>query len=208
VDTLLDIVKPTANGRLVNAVALSLALHCFFLTLIPLGPPRVRQTPALTVKLGVSVAPPWLKPVVFNPTGSSSSEEAKSDAIETPNSSTTTELDHGSGGALMVGPDETPLPPVSYFTVERLTRPPRIDVPPDMGTGLDGIEGVGVVVLQLWISEKGYVVDVIPVISELPSKFIEHTVNAFRSVRFHPGEIDGVAVRSVTRMEVSYEIRK
>ena len=115
----------------------------------------------------------------------------------------------GEGFGLIPSPPEPLLPPVTYYTTNRLTRPPQVDIPPELDAPeLEKTGGTGAVVLQLWISDRGNVIDAIVEKSDLPEAFAKHSIMAFRNARFHPGEINGVPVRSQVHIEVSYEVHR
>lgn len=101
-----------------------------------------------------------------------------------------------------------PLPAVTYYTTDQLTRPPHIDRPPLLNPPeLEGIAGSGTVVLRLWISAQGDIVDTVVEKSSLPEIFGRTAAAAFRLARFLPGELNGVSVRSTMRVEVDYDRR-
>jgi TonB family protein len=59
-------------------------------------------------------------------------------------------------------------------------------------------------ILKLWISELGKVVEVEVEKSELPEAFSSAAINAFKQLQFTAGERHGLPVGSVMRIEVSY----
>ncbi|MFY8116546.1 MAG: hypothetical protein ACOVLH_01960 [Roseateles sp.] len=60
-------------------------------------------------------------------------------------------------------------------------------------------------VLRLFIDDEGQVRRVEAADAELPEPLFEAARQAFMAVRFSPGELDGRAVRSLIRVEVSFE---
>jgi protein TonB len=60
-------------------------------------------------------------------------------------------------------------------------------------------------VLRLFINDEGQVRRVEAADAELPEPLFEAARQAFMAVRFSPGELDGRAVRSLIRVEVSFE---
>lgn len=60
-------------------------------------------------------------------------------------------------------------------------------------------------VLRLFIDDQGQVRRVEAADDELPEPLFEAARQAFMAVRFSPGELDGRAVRSLIRVEVSFE---
>ena len=60
-------------------------------------------------------------------------------------------------------------------------------------------------VLTLWIDDQGVVVEVAVERSDLPADRRRAVADAFRSVRFAPGELNGKKVGAVVRIAVSYD---
>ncbi|MBS1230071.1 MAG: hypothetical protein H6R17_3348 [Proteobacteria bacterium] len=63
----------------------------------------------------------------------------------------------------------------------------------------------GEVVLTLWIDDQGAVVEVSVERSDLPADRLAAVADAFRLVRFTPGELNGQKVGAAMRIEVSYD---
>jgi hypothetical protein len=59
--------------------------------------------------------------------------------------------------------------------------------------------------LALFIDENGVVTEVQVDDSQLPAEIENTAVNAFLNARFKPGEINGLVVRSLLRVEVTFE---
>lgn len=99
-----------------------------------------------------------------------------------------------------------PLSGPVYYTSDQLTkRPTAVEVPELDTPATKQFIVSGKMILQLWIDERGKVVEVVVEESNLPEVFAETARNTFGHSRFTPGERDGVAVRSLMRIEVSYD---
>jgi TonB family protein len=103
------------------------------------------------------------------------------------------------------GANRLPIPAPAYYRTDELTRPPRptsvpqLDVPRSVARSVSGK-----VVLRLWISERGNVEAVEVESSNLPETVSGTAADAFRKIRFVPGEIDGRRVRTLMTIEVAY----
>jgi hypothetical protein len=103
------------------------------------------------------------------------------------------------------GSERLPVPAPAYYYTDQLTKPPRalsqprLEVPRKVARSV-----VGKVQLKLWINELGGVESVEVEASDLPNTVSEVAAAAFRELRFAPGEIDGVRVRTLMRVEVAY----
>lgn len=97
--------------------------------------------------------------------------------------------------------------PAPYFLSSELSEKPRpqgeivLAYPSSENNGEHVSEGR--LVLHLYISEEGSVVDAITELSTLPEPFEKATIAQFRDARFTPGRIDGLPVRSLIRIEVT-----
>ena len=69
----------------------------------------------------------------------------------------------------------------------------------------DGDAVFGEQVLTLWIDDQGAVVEVAVERSDLPADRRRAVADAFRAVRFAPGELNGKKVGAVVRIAVSYD---
>ncbi len=103
------------------------------------------------------------------------------------------------------GVDLLPVPAPLYYTTDQLTKHPQ----PLSEAALDTPEvtpiiASGKLILKLWISNQGEVVEVEVEKSELPEAFSRAAIRAFRQLRFAAGERHGLPVGSVMRIEVSY----
>ncbi len=63
----------------------------------------------------------------------------------------------------------------------------------------------GEVVLALWIDDRGAVVKVSIERSDLPADRLAAVTDAFRLLRFAPGELNGRKVGALMRIAVSYD---
>ena len=88
-----------------------------------------------------------------------------------------------------------------YFETRELTQKPlvAVDVPSQLNLPADAPK---VVTMDLMISEYGDVDDAQVRKSELPEDIAESLRKMFLAVRFHPGKIDGVPVKSHMRIVV------
>lgn len=94
--------------------------------------------------------------------------------------------------------------PLSHFAASQLTRKPRVvhDLTSRDPDELKGRPESGRLLAELCIEADGQVSRVNVIESDLPEVFSEVMVRNFGQVRFAPGEIDGRAVRSTSRIEV------
>jgi len=91
--------------------------------------------------------------------------------------------------------------PVFYASQVLTVRPVALSEPV-----LDeGEAASGEIVLALWIDDQGTVVNLSVERSELPADRLPALTEAFRSVRFAPGELNGHKVGAVMRVAVSYD---
>ena len=99
-----------------------------------------------------------------------------------------------------------PQPATTYYTTDQLTEPARPVSPPELVAPESGPSyASGTVTLDLWISELGNVVSVNVEKTDLPESYTNMAVEAFRKLRFTPGEIDGRPVPARIRIEVIYD---
>lgn len=96
--------------------------------------------------------------------------------------------------------------PPYYFAAKDLTQRPLVlrDVPTDLMLVVPGVPAQAAT-LQLLINEYGEVDQVIVEDSLLPEAAQKTVVDAFVKTRFHPGEINGVPVKSQVRIEIMLE---
>jgi protein TonB len=109
-------------------------------------------------------------------------------------------------GVSIKGEGVLPIAGRSFFATRELSRPPQplrsVDLEP-AGSGWSAFAGR--IVLTLWISEHGNVVETKTESSDLPENVKQFVVNAFARAQFAPGERSGRAVGSVLRVEVKYD---
>lgn len=104
------------------------------------------------------------------------------------------------------GADILPFPGPAYYTTDQLTKRPEAIAVSELDTpDTRSIIVSGGMVLQLWINDRGYVVDVVVEQSELPEIFVATAINAFRHSLFKPGERNGKRVSTMMRIEVRYD---
>ena len=98
-----------------------------------------------------------------------------------------------------------PVPPY-YFSAKDLTQRPLMlrDVPADLTLVVPDVPAQAAT-LQILINEYGEIDQVIVEDSLLPEAAQKTVVDAFAKARFHPGEINGVPVKSQVRIEIMLE---
>ena len=98
-------------------------------------------------------------------------------------------------------------PEMPYFSSDLLTvRPYPLTIleTPEMLEPLP-VDAAGRVVLKVWISDTGEVTATETEFTDMPATIHEAIVAAFQGMRFMPGKIDGKAVGSIMRIEMTYE---
>lgn len=107
------------------------------------------------------------------------------------------------GSAIL--PALLPAPPY-YFSAKDLTQKPLVvrDVPADLTLIVPDVPAQAAT-LQILINEYGEIDQVIVEDSLLPEVAQKTVVDAFVKARFHPGEINGVPVKSQLRIEIMLE---
>lgn len=90
-----------------------------------------------------------------------------------------------------------------YFIAKELTQKPIViqDVPADMILHVPGVPAQAAV-LSMLINEYGDVDRIVVENSLLPDSAQKIVIDAFSKIRFHPGEIRGVSVKSQIKIEV------
>jgi len=102
-------------------------------------------------------------------------------------------------------PDPKAVPLVGYYPADRLTKMPQavgiFDIQPPAGgdTGLGGK-----VTVRIWIGANGAIDRARVLSSGLPESYVEAAVAAFEKLRFEPGEIGGVPVKSWVEIVIEY----
>lgn len=100
----------------------------------------------------------------------------------------------------------TPFRDVTYYRANELTVRPQPSGEPRLDPEeIVDIVASGKILLALWINEQGVVVNILVVRSNLADPFSQVAVNAFRSLAFTPGELNGQKVGTVMQIEVSYD---
>ncbi len=93
-----------------------------------------------------------------------------------------------------------------YYTTDKLTRPPEVLEIDDLNTPETRSYKVsGSLVMNLWIDDQGRVAQVSVFDSALPPIFAEVAVRIFKAARFKPGELNGLPVGTLMKIEVGYE---
>lgn len=93
-----------------------------------------------------------------------------------------------------------------FYPADQLSvRPRALDEPLLQTPALDSLVATGEIEFTLWIDERGRIADLSVERSDLPEAFAQTATDAFRALRFAPGEIDGQPVGTVLRIAVRYE---
>ena len=93
-----------------------------------------------------------------------------------------------------------------YYSTSQLSQPPiplnevALDDP-----AVAPVIASGKMVMTLWINAQGEVENAVVDETELPGLFTRPTVEAFKRLRFRPGELGGRSVGSIMKIEVTYE---
>lgn len=96
----------------------------------------------------------------------------------------------------------------TYYPIEKLTKRPRLLRDPDLDRkDVRAIHASGKLRLQLWVSPSGSVVRVVPDANGLPEELVRLVVRAFEGVVYTPGELMGVPVGALIRVEVDFDDR-
>jgi len=102
--------------------------------------------------------------------------------------------------------DSSPLPGAVYYPTSFLTvRPQPVGAPDLDPPQLRPIVASGKVRLTLWIKPSGETLKVAVESTDLPQYFVDVAVGAFERLRFKPGELHGLRVGVVMRIEVTYD---
>lgn len=103
------------------------------------------------------------------------------------------------------GTDLVPIPAPTYYSADQLTKRPQALADAKLETPeISPIIASGKIILKLWISDRGEVIDVEVEHTELPEAFSVAAIAGFRQLRFIAGERYGQPVGSIIRVEVSY----
>lgn len=115
------------------------------------------------------------------------------------------QIPRDTGKSSSILPALLPAPPY-YFAAKDLTQNPLVvrDVPADLTLIVPDVPAQAAT-LQILINEYGEIDQVIVEDSLLPEAAQKTVVDAFAKARFHPGEINGVPVKSQLRIEIMLE---
>jgi hypothetical protein len=120
----------------------------------------------------------------------------------------TTETSRASAEPSLVGADspESRRPPIEYLSRGQLSVSPRplseIRIPWPAGLSMVGKRSA---IFTLFIDQYGVVQDMVPDAHSLFPNMEENARQVFRASHFSPGMKDGVAVKSILRIEVDFE---
>ena len=218
-----------SRGRLIHWLALSLLLHLGFLTFLawPAGPGAgdeaystargawltamlaERRTGAERSDRQASEARPvTLRNTARQVVPTPSRPAAKVEKSENTASPTAQSLAESTTN-LPRAPTMPTLAPVTatlYYPADQLSVRPRALAEPLLDPDpLATIVASGEIAMTLWIDERGQVAELYVERSELPEVFVQTAAEAFRALRFAPGEIDGNPVGSVLHIAVRYD---
>lgn len=104
----------------------------------------------------------------------------------------------GAGGLL-------PIASPAFYAPDQLSkRPVPLGDDPLDASQLSVLASSGTLMIRLWINDLGQVVQAETEKTGLPREFAAAAMEAFKQVRFLPGERGGIPVGSVIRIEVGY----
>lgn len=202
--------EPVHWGRLYAALAISCLLHAALVFMPGLGKTSLEYRPA---PLGAQASgPARVLDVRF--------EQGKGPAAEFEGSAGAGAGPTGERGRpradetapppqqLSRGMELLPGPGTAFYTSERLTKRPEPTSRPELDVPKTVARAVrGKVELKVWIDERGNVVSVEVVQSNVPLAVSAVAAHAFRRLRYEPGEINGRAVPAQILVEVVYDNR-
>jgi hypothetical protein len=111
-----------------------------------------------------------------------------------------------SGPGNMEKADLVPLPGVIYYPTSLLSVRPQPQTEAELDPPrIRPIVASGRVILVVWVNPLGQTVKVAVESSDLPNNFVTAAAAAFEQLRFSPGELHGLRVGSVMRVEVTYD---
>lgn len=194
-----DIPKMTQEQqRLALALALSCLLHLAALLLVHLGE-RTEGSRGGSGPMPASrqILIATLSPMPNRVQSTAAVRQAPADTRQAAG-------DKPSGSTLGAG--LLPISSPGYFTSDQLSKRPQAVLVPELDTErTQPIIVSGNMILQLWINERGHVVNAAIEASALPAIFAETALDAFQRARFVPGERDGRRVGSLIRIEIRYQ---
>lgn len=96
--------------------------------------------------------------------------------------------------------------PDKFYSLKEIDHPPQIikDIetdPPELTHFPQG----GRLACRLWLDEKGNVIEVSIIESQLPKEFAEYALNSFRLAKFTPGIKNASPVKTVFKVVVNYQ---
>ena len=195
---------PALTPRLGAALAASLALHAYAISLLDALPPGMRQGDLAALEPGKRVrplrvglraeAPAWIPPVA-----------PALPPLAVPEPPATAAEQPGQGAA--AAPVFSPLPVQRHYRTSELDVQPGIlvRVEPEYPEAAARRFLSGRVVARLMIDETGAVERVAIVGAEPPGYFEESATRAFMAARFTPGMKGGRAVRVQLLLEITFE---
>lgn len=200
--------------RLAAAIAISCLLHgmAFFLTAWTRGGayekgamPAVSASPAVFTARLIALAPQEPQAAQDSPPPEAVTSVKDQPAAESPSTATEPTVHKDPTLGVSIAPLAGPV----FYTATQLTKRPRALRVAALDTAETKLFLVrGKLILQLWISDRGQVIDVVVESSDLPDIFAETATRAFKDTRFHPGERYGFKVNSLMRIEVSYDDKR
>lgn len=200
--------------RLAAAIALSCLLHgsVFILPTWTRGAayeegakPAVNASPAVFSARLIALAPQESQAAQESPPPGVVTTVTDQPPAESPSTATEPIEKKDSTLGISIAPLAGPV----FYAATQLTKRPRALRVAALDTAATKPYLVrGKLILQLWISDRGQVVDVIVESSELPDIFAETATEAFKNTRFHPGERYGFKVNSLMRIEVKYDDKR
>jgi TonB family protein len=208
------------NRRLCFALALSIIFHADVVIVLdatleaaPTGVKRTRREPlAVSLSFAMPAQPQAPTPPVAETANNNhiiSPQPAVRETVSpAPARMATTEMPpvqpawpEESAAPAAVSPAEP-----EYVKAGELSQRPRLLSLVEINVAERGAaEAPGRARLRVLINEQGAVDHVLVDESDLPADFERAAKDAFLNARYAPGEIDGVAVRSQIRIEVTYE---
>ncbi|GGI54801.1 hypothetical protein GCM10011430_19750 [Oxalicibacterium solurbis] len=175
-----------------GAVAIA---HAALISILFLGPfPSLREMPDLVHVALLPHEEQAQRKAVDIPTEDHPAKEAQAKHV----------VKQGDAPASVLMDEHAMLRETRYYETRELTQKPlvKVDVPTALMLKLDGMEPQ-IVVAHLWIGEYGDVDRVdIERSAVLSEEGKEKLQQVFSMARFHPGEIDGVPVRTHMRIAV------
>ena len=193
--------------RLAASLAVSCLLHAAVVLLPYLGEGRKEiglsegdgREPPGTFSAMIAATQSTPPPAAQASTGSKS-DPGTAAAVRTAEADSPASGKHSTGAGLL------PIPAPAFYPTNQLTKRPQPIAAADLEKPeTSAIIASGKMILKLWIDQFGEVVHVQVENSELPEVFSRTAVEEFRKLRFVPGELKGLRVGSVMRIELTYD---